>query len=121
MDSSRGLPRLPVTNSTHASGFSYQALIKVPDQENLYMRAIIETRSQKASGRAWPSKGPGKYVAVQLVPDGVQPLEYLREDMAKKRGIEIIRCGEYYWNSTGPRSRYAKAMAEAERIAAKYK
>ena len=84
------------------------------------MKAIIETRSQKASGRAWPSKGPDKYVAVQLVPDGVQPLDALREDIAKNRGIEIIRCGEYYWNSTGPRSRYAKAMAEAERIAAKY-
>ena len=85
-----------------------------------YMKAIIETRSQKASGRAWPSKGPDKYVAVQLVPDGVQPLDALREDSAKKRGIEIIRCGDYYWNSTGPRSRYAKAMAEAEKIAAKY-
>jgi hypothetical protein len=84
------------------------------------MKAIIETRSQKASGRAWPSKGPDKYVAVQIVPDGVQPLHSLREDMAKKRGIEIIRCGEYYWNSTGPRSRYAAAMKKAIAIAEDY-
>ena len=83
------------------------------------MRAIIETRSQKASG-TWPKQGPDKYVAVQLVPDGVEPLSMLREDVATKRGIEIIQCGEYYYNSLGPRSKFAAAMRKAERIAAKY-
>lgn len=83
------------------------------------MRAIIETRSQRASGR-WPKQGPDHYVAVQLVPDGVEPLTSLRYDVAAKRGIEIVRCGEYYWNSTGPRSRYAAAMKRAEEIAAEY-
>ena len=83
------------------------------------MKAIIETRSQKASGK-WPKQGPGKYVAVQIVPDGVAPLEALRSDSAEKRGIKIIECGEYYWNSTGPRSRYAAAMRKATAIAEEY-
>jgi len=83
------------------------------------MRAIIEKRSQKASGR-WPKQGPDHYVAVQIVPDGVEPLTALRTDVAAKRGIEIVRCGEYYSKSTGPRSRYAAAMARAEEIAADY-
>ena len=79
-------------------------------------RAIIETRSQKASG-TWPKQGPDRYIAVQIVPDGVEALTSLRGDVARKRGIEIIRCGEYYRNSTGPRSKYASARALAERIA----
>jgi hypothetical protein len=40
--------------------------------------------------------------------------------MAKKRGIEIVKCGDYYWNSTGPRSRYAAAMRKATAIAEEY-
>ena len=83
------------------------------------MRAIIEKRSQKPSGK-WPKQGPDHYVAVQIVPDGVEPLTALREDVAAKRGIQIIRCGDYYWNSTGPRSKYAAAMAAAQEIAANY-
>jgi len=78
-------------------------------------RAIIETRTKKAPG-TWPKQGPDGYVAVQIVPDGVQPLTSLRGDVARKRGIEIVRCGEYYRNSTGPRSKYAAALKEAERI-----
>ena len=83
------------------------------------MRAIIEKRSQKSSGK-WPKQGPDHYVAVQIVPDGVEPLTALRTDVAAKRGIQIIRCGEFYGHSTGPRSRYAAAMAEAQQIAEKY-
>ena len=64
---------------------------------------------------------PDMYVAVQLVPEGVEPLKVLREDSAKKRGIEIIQCGDFYSGRTGAGSRYVKAMAEAERLAAKYK
>ena len=44
---------------------------------------------------------PDMYVAVQLVPEGVEPLKVLREDSAKKRGIEIIRCGDFYNGRTG--------------------
>jgi len=83
------------------------------------MRAIIEKRSQNPSGR-WPKQGPDHYIAVQIVPDGVEPLTALRNDVATKRGIEIIRCGEFYGHSTGPRSKYAAAMAAAKEIAAKY-
>jgi len=83
------------------------------------MRAIIEKRSQKPSGK-WPKQGPDAYIAVQIVPDGVEPLTALRTDVAAKRGIEIVRCGEYYSKSTGPRSKYAAAMAEAQQIAANY-
>ena len=83
------------------------------------MRAIIEKRTQKPSGK-WPKQGPDHYVAVQIVPDGVEPLTALREDVARKRGIEIIRCGEFYGQSTGPRSRYAAAMARAQEVAAEY-
>jgi hypothetical protein len=83
------------------------------------MRAIIEKRSQKPSGR-WPKQGPDHYIAVQIVPDGVEPLTALRDDVAENRGIEIVRCGEYYSKSTGPRSKYAAAMAAAKEIAANY-
>jgi hypothetical protein len=83
------------------------------------MKAIIEKRSQKASGK-WPKQGPDHYIAVQIVPDGVEPLTALRDDVAAKRGIELIHCGEFYGHSTGPRSRYAAAMAAAKEIAAKY-
>lgn len=84
------------------------------------MRAIIETRTQSTGGAARLSGKPDAYVAVQLVPEGVNPLIVLREDSARKRGIKIIRCGDYYTKSTGPRSNYAKAMADAQRIVEKH-
>jgi hypothetical protein len=82
------------------------------------MKAIVEIRSRKASGK-WPKLGPDRYVAVQLVPDGVEPLAALRRDVAKKRGIEIVYCGEGYRQHTGPRSSLGIAIAEAEAIAAR--
>jgi hypothetical protein len=82
------------------------------------MKAIIETRSMSMGSSRY--RRPDMYVAVQLVPEGVEPLKVLREDSAKKRGIEIIRCGDFYSGRTGAGSRYVKAMAEAERTAAKY-
>lgn len=82
------------------------------------MKAIIETRSMSMGSSRYTR--PDMYVAVQLVPEGVEPLKVLREDSAKKRGIEIIQCGDFYSGRTGAGSRYVKAMAEAERIAAKY-
>jgi len=82
------------------------------------MRAIIETRGIRTGSSKYTR--PSKYVAIQLVPDGVEPLTALRSDVAAKRGIQIIHCGEYYWNSLGPRSMYAKAMAKAEAIVAEH-
>ena len=82
------------------------------------MKAIVEIRSQKSRG-TFPRCGPDRYVAVQVVPDGVQPLTVLRSDVAKKRGIEIIHCGEGYRQHTGPRSSLGMAIAEAKSLAAK--
>ena len=82
------------------------------------MTAHVEVRSQKAAGK-WPKIGPDKYVAVQLVPQGVEPLTQLRQDIAKKRGIEIVRFGEGYSQHTGPRSMLGKALQEARDYAAK--
>lgn len=79
--------------------------------------AFIEVRSQTIRG-TWPKCGPDCYVAVQIVPDGVPPLRTLRADVAEKRGIRVIRCGEGYSHRRGPRSRYAAAMAVAREIAA---
>ena len=82
------------------------------------MKAIIEKRTQSPSG-TWPKQGPDHYIAVQVVPGGVEPLKTLNRDAARRRGIEIIRCGEYYGRSVGPRSLYAKALESARGIAAK--
>lgn len=77
------------------------------------MKYIIEKRTQRAAG-TWPKKGPDAYVAVQIVPDDVEPLKVLRRDSARKRGIELIHCGEFYSNRTGPRSMYGVAMRGAD-------
>ena len=83
--------------------------------------AHIEDRSQGAKG-TWPRRGPDRYVAVQIVPEGQEPLKVLRKDWAARKGIEIKYCGEYYGTSSnGPRSMYAAAMAEANRIVAEHK
>lgn len=80
------------------------------------MKAIVEIRSQKSRG-TFPKCGPDRYVAVQVVPDGVQPLTVLRSDVAKKRGIEIIHCGEGYRQHTGPRSAFGQALESAKKLA----
>ena len=79
------------------------------------MKALIEIRSQHSRGSS-ASKfgGPDRYIAVQLVPDGQVPLNYLNHTNAAKRGITIHWCGEYYSRNTGPRSAYARAVAVAE-------
>jgi hypothetical protein len=59
------------------------------------MKAYIEERSQHAKG-TWPRSGPDRYVAVQIVPDNVEPLIILNRIVAAKRGIKIIYCGEGY-------------------------
>lgn len=59
------------------------------------MKAYIEERSQHSKG-TWPRSGPDRYVAVQIVPDNVEPLIILNRIVAAKRGIKIIYCGEGY-------------------------
>lgn len=78
--------------------------------------AYVEIRSQRVRG-IFPRCSPDKYVAVQIVPEGVKPLRVLRCDAAKKRGIEIIYCGEGYSTRNGPRSMFGKARAKAWEVA----
>ncbi len=81
------------------------------------MTAYLEVRTQSARGQ-WPSQGPGMYVAVQIVPEGVERLKVLRHDVAAKRGIEIRWIGEGYYNRTGPRSSLGIAVAAGEELVA---
>jgi len=80
------------------------------------MRAIAEIRSQRRRG----GHGPDTYFAVQVVPDGVQPLLSPNRKAAKRRGIEIIYCGEGYSGrqQTG-RSMYNQAKRKACEVAAR--
>ena len=82
-------------------------------------RAYLEIRSQKTRG-TWPRQGPDKYIAVQLVPEGVEPLKTLNENVAEKRGITILHFGAGYYNRTGPQSSYGKALAAAKAFVAEH-
>jgi len=57
--------------------------------------AMVEVRSQPALG-SWPNQGPDTYVAVQVVPLGVEPLSVLNRSHAALRGIKLLYCGEGY-------------------------
>lgn len=79
--------------------------------------AYVEVRTQPTKGRGWAA-GPDTYVAVQVVPEGVEKLNALNHVVAKKRGIEIIQCGEGYSSRCKTeRSMLGAALAEANRIA----
>ncbi len=82
-------------------------------------RYILEVRDQPRYRNSLGFYGPDTYVAVQIVPDGVEPLlEVLDPHEAAKRGIEIRRFGDGYSYSDGPRSRLAKAIDRAEHFIA---
>lgn len=84
------------------------------------MKAYIEERRKKTVG-TWPRCGPDTYVAVQLVPDGVKPLNYLNSKIAKMRGIKIIYCGEGYSDrDKTSRSMLSQARREAEKVKGLY-
>ena len=81
--------------------------------------AYVEIRSQSAKG-SWPHQGPDTRVRVQVVPDGVERLACLDRRVATKRRIELIYCGEGYYNRQATtRSALGAAIAEAEEIANK--
>lgn len=82
------------------------------------MKAIKEVRSQKSVGSSnGRFGGPDTYVAVQLVPNGVQPLRYLNRKVARQRGITIIYCGEgYSRRQKTSRSMLGAALQKAQRI-----
>jgi len=80
------------------------------------MRAYLETRSQPAKG-SFPNQGPDTYIAVQVVPNGVEPLTVLNRNVATRRGIKIIHCGEGYRDRQQTnRSMLGAAREEAQRI-----
>lgn len=65
--------------------------------EELPVTALMCERSQHSRGRSASSfGGPDTYVAVQIVPFGVEPLHLLNAKVAKARGIRIIYCGDGY-------------------------
>ena len=80
--------------------------------------AILCVRRQHSRGSsAHLFGGPDTYVTVQLVPEGVAPLKQLNRKVAAKRGIELIYCGEGYWNRQATtRSALGAAIAKAEQI-----
>jgi len=77
------------------------------------MIAYVEIRSQSPKG-SWPKSGPDRYVAVQIVPDGVERLSCLNRAVAERRGITIEYIGEGYYNRVGPTSSFGKAVAKAK-------
>ena len=81
--------------------------------------AYVEVRNQHAKTGSSGRKGPDAYVAVQIVPEGVERLRVLNHAVAAKRGIEIQIIDEGYSLHTGPRSRLGQAIRKAEEIAAK--
>jgi len=79
--------------------------------------AYVEVRRQHSVGSGNGFGGPDTYFCVQVVPEGVERLKVLNHDHARRRGIELIHCGQGYSRNQGPRSSYGKARAEANRIA----
>jgi hypothetical protein len=84
--------------------------------------AFFETRSQRSRhshGKVFG--GPDTYVAVQIVPEGVEPLDSLQRAAAKRRGIQLLYFGEGYRQHDGPSSRLGKAIAQAKTFIKEYK
>lgn len=81
-------------------------------------RAYVEIRSQHSRGGSNGFGGPDTYVAVQVVPEGVEKLKCLNLEAAERRGIEIIHCGEgYSKHQATSRSMLRQAIARAESTA----
>ena len=80
--------------------------------------ATVHERGQHAKmGRSgW--RGPNCYVAVQVCPRDVEPLEVLHPIHAAARGIRIVKTGEGYATSgMSERSARGRAHALADKIA----
>ena len=83
--------------------------------------AYVEIRGQHSRGSSSNQfGGPDTYVAVQVVPEGVERLKALNRQVARNRGIEIIRVGEGYREHQGPRSMLGRAKKRAHKIAREY-
>lgn len=74
------------------------------------MRAYLEIKRQRAKG-SWPAQGPDTYVMVQIVPNGVKPLQNMNHKVAEKRGIILKYFGAGYGNRvTSPKSMLSVAI-----------
>lgn len=78
-------------------------------------RYYLEMRSQHSVGSgSGKFGGPDTYVAVQVVPQGAEPLKALNPVSAERRGIRIERFGEGYRGHSGPRSALGQAVKAAQ-------
>lgn len=78
-------------------------------------RYILEVRSQHSRGAGnGRFGGPDTYVAVQIVPPGVEPLRVLNRKVAARRGIKIVYFGDGYSQHKGPRSLLGQAIVAAK-------
>jgi len=78
------------------------------------LRAFVEKRTQHRKN----GEGPDTYFAVQCVPEGVEPLRTLNRDVAKRRGITIIYCGQgYSQRQQTSRSMFNQAKQLANEVA----
>lgn len=83
------------------------------------MNYHLEVRSQKSKGSSLGRfGGPDRYVAVQIVPEGVEKLSVLNRSHAAKRGIVIHYFGQGYHNHAGPRSGLGIAIQRAKEFIA---
>ena len=81
------------------------------------MKAHVEIRTQRSRGSSSHMfGGPDHYVAVQVVPEGIEKLTYLNQRVAKFRNIDIIYCGEGYGEHRGPKSMLGQALEKAKEI-----
>lgn len=88
-------------------------IMKIGEQEAKSYYLCIRSQHSRGS-TANRFGGPDTYVAVQIVPEGVTPLQSLQEQAAKKRGITIKYFGEGYSKYTGPRSSLGQAIEAAK-------
>jgi len=80
-------------------------------------QAFVEVRKQHSRGCGSGFGGPDTYVAVQIVPDGVERLKTLNTAVAQRRGIKLIHCGEgYSQRCKTNRSMLGKALEKARII-----
>lgn len=81
------------------------------------MQHYIVDRSIKAKRGRSGFSGPDRAINIVSVPEGVafDPASTpLHVERLAARDIKVWRIGEYYRRSTGPRSRYALLMDEAQ-------
>ncbi len=94
------------------AGLQGMTLQELSDSE-----ASVEIRQQPTKG-SWPRQSPDTYVTVQVVPHGVTPLTTLNHSHAKRRGIQLVYCGEGYRNRQETiRSSLGSALNIAKNIA----